>query len=629
MLIGDLEYANSGKIRSQKLSPDLEGIIKKTAKDFGYDVRVISGGQPKTGKKRTGTDRHNDGHAGDLQLLKNGKVVDIEANKDAVAPVFTALVKNGVTSIGYHPNYMGRSTFHADNAVVYGQGKGGTRTWGAKGEGAPSWLTQAVNAGYNAEGSIAREITKEKPSYSGNTSSSQPSEENYNQLKNRISSVESANNYSPTQSSVNPSMSGKYQFDWGLYGDPIKKLTGVKNREEFLASKDAQEKFMDYHVKNNLKPEAEKRFQAVKKLHPDVTLEDVMLLGHHQGFGNMDAGIKKGDILSFQDAAGNNAKSYLSRSRKPLSTSESTPSANVSSGVPSQPAFNSNLQDVPEWKAGTLTKLDPIKPNNEPITNETAQLAGKSARLLGQNSKVAAKEILTTPQQTETMPETTNKRKIPKFNIGDMTPYLSNVANAFQKPAAVPMPLMDRPIQLDRVSYDNDRYESQKDYRGTMLNADATLDANTSVGVKQLAKAQKFAQMSAINQAEQNQNRDISNKEALYNASISQGNNAKLYDNRVNIADRENAIKRERSANLANAADKMIMQANVRNQQGLEERKLDILASNDNYGAYQRMLDRIEATKKKREEYGFGGRIGGKVPRFSAGSFMQKFKPSM
>ena len=54
MLIGDLEYANAGKIRNQKLSPDLEAIIKKTAKEFGYDVRVISGGQSKIGKKRFG-----------------------------------------------------------------------------------------------------------------------------------------------------------------------------------------------------------------------------------------------------------------------------------------------------------------------------------------------------------------------------------------------------------------------------------------------------------------------------------------------------------------------------------------------------------------------------------------------
>lgn len=632
MLIGDLEYANAGKIRNQKLSPDLEAIIKKTAKEFGYDVRVISGGQSKTGKRRTGTDRHNDGHAGDLQFLKNGKVVDIEANKEAIAPVFTALVKNGVTSIGYHPNYMGRSTFHADNAVLYGQGKGGSRTWGSgKGDqGAPpAWLTKAVNAGYDAEGSIASAATKGIPNYSNskNNNNTEMSNNDYKQLKRRLGTIESGNDYSPGQSSANPSMSGKYQFDWGIYGPDIKKQTGVKNREEFLASKDAQEKFMDWHVENNLKPQAEKRFEAVKKLHPDVTLEDVMLLGHHQGFGNMDDGIKKGDVLSWIDGAGTTAKSYLRRSKPVGPATADTPIS--TEPVPSQPAFNSSLTDVPEWKAGTLSKLDPVKYNSEPITDESARMAGQSARLLGQNSKVAAKELLKTPQQPEAKVEATNKNKVPKIKLGDMTPYLSNAFNAFQKPAAVPMPVMDRPIELQKINMDNDRYESQKDYRGTMLNADATLDANTAVAVKQLGKAQKFAQMSAINQAERAQNSEIANKQASYNASIAQANNAKLYENRVNIADRENAIKREAAANIANAADKMVMQGNTRNQQALEERKLDILASNDNYGTYERMLARLEEAKKKKETYGFGGKIGGRVPRFSAGSFMQKFKPSM
>jgi hypothetical protein len=41
------------------------------------------------------------------------------------------------------------------------------------------------------------------------------------------------------------------------------------------------------------------------------------------------------------------------------------------------------------------------------------------------------------------------------------------------------------------------------------------------------------------------------------------------------------------------------------------------------------MLARLEEAKKKKETYGFGGKIGGRVPRFSAGSFMQKFKRSM
>lgn len=444
--------------------------------------------------------------------------------------------------------------------------------------------------------------------------------EELQKLKNRIASIESGGNYSPTQSSVNPSMSGKYQFNWKLFGNDIKKQTGVKSREEFLASKDAQEKFMDYHVENILKPEAEKRLQAVKKLHPEVTLDDVMLLGHHQGFGNIDSGVKKGNVLSFQDGAGTTSKSYISRSKKSRLVTENTPSVDISNNtVPSETPFKSKMTDVPEWKASTLPKLE-TRPTLTRLNNMPESNTKMTGTLLPMPKMVTNK--------TEEVMATT-KGKVPKIKLGDMTPYISNIANAFQKPAAVPMPIMDRPIELQKVNMDNDRYESQKDYRGTMLNADATLDGNTAVAVKQFGKAQKFAQMSAINQAERNQNNEIANKQALYNTTIAQGNNAKLYENRVNIADRENAIKREASANIANAADKMIMQGNTRNQQNLEERKLDILSSNDNYGTYERMLARIEDAKKKKETYGFGGKMGGRVSRFSAGSFMQKFKPSM
>jgi len=478
MLLGDLEYANEGKTRDKKLSGDLETILKKVATAHGYDIKVTSGGQTK--KKRTGSDRHDDGHAGDMKLYKDGKLVDIEQNKATVAPFFTDLVKEGVTSIGYHPNYMGTSTFHADNAVAHGKGVKGVRTWGAGNKSAttPAWLKEAVDQGYKAPESVAAKLN------GGATSSS------------------------PT--------------------------AGTKLVKEGISS--------------------------------------------------------------------------------------------VNAKVPSQPVFNSQMPavrppDVPEWSSSTLPKLD----SRPTMTRMDNMPEGKGHKMVGKLT------TLPTPALTakETEPSLSTKKTVPKIRLGDMTPYLSNIANALQKPAPVPNPIMDRPVQLEKVNRDNDRYEIQKDYRGTMLNADKTLDGNTSVAVKQFGKAQKFAQMSAVNQAERNQNNEIGNKEIMYNSGIAMGNNAKLYENRVNIADRENAIKRERSANFANATDKMVAQQNVKSQEDLENRKLDLLSGNDTYGTYQRMLDRAEEAKKKRETYGFGGKLGGRVPRFSAGSFMTKFKPSM
>jgi len=298
---------------------------------------------------------------------------------------------------------------------------------------------------------------------------------------------------------------------------------------------------------------------------------------------------------------------------------EGTPSK-----VPSTPVFNSQMPavrppDVAEWSSSTLPKLD----SRPTMTRMDNMPEGKGSKMVGKLIDVPTPALAS----TEGEPSSSTRRTVPKVGLGDMTPYLSNIANALQKPAPVPMPIMDRQIQLEKVNMDNDRFEIQKDYRGTMLNADRTLDGNTSVAVKQFGKAQKFAQMSAVNQAERNQNNVIGNKEITLNSSIAMGNNAKLYENRVNIADRENAIKRERSANFANATDKMVAQQNVKSQEDLENRKLDLLSGNDTYGTYQRMLDRAEEAKKKRETYGFGGKLGGRVPRFSAGSFMSKFKP--
>jgi hypothetical protein len=86
-------------------------------------------------------------------------------------------------------------------------------------------------------------------------------------LSQQIADKESnGGNYEPVQP-INPktgkpvsSATGKYQFLWGDFGDSIKQVTGVKDREEFLKNHEAQEKFFEYHVKNNLEP-------AVKKLH--------------------------------------------------------------------------------------------------------------------------------------------------------------------------------------------------------------------------------------------------------------------------------------------------------------------------------------------------------------------------
>lgn len=70
-----------------------------------------------------------------------------------------------------------------------------------------------------------------------------------------ISKHESGGNYTATN--PDSSATGKYQFLWSEHGDNIKKITGVKTQKEFLNSPEAQEKYFNWHVQNNIIPTVE------------------------------------------------------------------------------------------------------------------------------------------------------------------------------------------------------------------------------------------------------------------------------------------------------------------------------------------------------------------------------------
>lgn len=234
----------------------------------------------------------------------------------------------------------------------------------------------------------------------------------------------------------------------------------------------------------------------------------------------------------------------------------------------------------------------------------------------GQKPSITAKPMDMQDPKVTAMLDPYKKESKPRMDMtGTMSstaPYISNVYNAFQKPAPVPQPVYNKPISLQRIDMNNDRYEVNKDYRADILNADKTLDGNTSVAVKQFAKAQKFGNMSKINQQERTENTAIANKETGINAGIAQGNNEMLYNYRTLGAERANAIRTQQSANFANAADKFVAQQGVKAQYDLEDRKLDILENTDEYGTFGRL------SKKQR--------MGGSLNRYNAGAFMKKLK---
>lgn len=134
-----------GKIRDLPIKKKLSEILSQAADQAGIDtVRVTSGGQAKKGSggKRTGSTRHDEGNAADLQLEKNGHVLSFEnpQERPVVAKFVTAAAALGATGIGAGVAYMGPNTLHV--------GFGSKMTWGAGGKAvnAPEWLRKAVAA---------------------------------------------------------------------------------------------------------------------------------------------------------------------------------------------------------------------------------------------------------------------------------------------------------------------------------------------------------------------------------------------------------------------------------------------------------------------------------------------------
>ena len=138
-----------GKKRDLPIAPQLRNLLLSAAEASGVDlVRVTSGGQCRIGTctKRTGSQRHDDGNAADLQLIVGERTLKFTSNNDL--PTFktfvTAAARAGATGIGAGVDYMGDDTIHV--------GFGARAVWGAGGRSAnaPPWIKDAARAGWQS-----------------------------------------------------------------------------------------------------------------------------------------------------------------------------------------------------------------------------------------------------------------------------------------------------------------------------------------------------------------------------------------------------------------------------------------------------------------------------------------------
>jgi len=164
-----------------------------------------------------------------------------------------------------------------------------------------------------------------------------------------------------------------------------------------------------------------------------------------------------------------------------------------------------------------------------------------------------------------------------KEGADTLLPFANNIINAFRTPPPVPMPNMDSPVTLQKVNMDNDRFEVEKGVRAANASAYRNLDENTATAASGYNLAQRFNQLSAVNQSERNQNTAISNQEVMTNAGIKSSNNSKLDQRDLNIVERKLAMQRENSQNFANAVDKKIMIDNEKSKANLDLKRFGIL----------------------------------------------------
>lgn len=123
----ELKYTNTAATRNQKLVPVLENKLQHTVGQVlgrGYTVEVFSGGQEPEGERRTGSHRHDEGHAADVYIIgPDGKKVTDRATLNKIKDYW---LKNKYGSVGTFMPGMG---MHLDNFTKEKLSPGQSLTW--------------------------------------------------------------------------------------------------------------------------------------------------------------------------------------------------------------------------------------------------------------------------------------------------------------------------------------------------------------------------------------------------------------------------------------------------------------------------------------------------------------------
>ncbi len=115
---------------------------------------------------------------------------------------------------------------------------------------------------------------------------------------------------------------GRYQFVWSKHHKDIRKVTGINDRNEFVASPQAQEKYMNHRI-TTLKTNAN-RIRRNEKNAKKFTDEELLALCHFMWWGWAESYVKNGRMLKNQIAHNVSAEKYLQIFNNSLALQKST-----------------------------------------------------------------------------------------------------------------------------------------------------------------------------------------------------------------------------------------------------------------------------------------------------------------
>jgi Phage tail lysozyme len=146
---------DNARVRRGEVNPRLQNILNEAAAYAGVDqIVIVSGGQRMPGAPgHTGSHRHDDGNAADIDLYANGKRLapSNEQDRAIMERFIERAVALGATGIGGPSSgYMGPGRIHVGFSRPQG-GSGSETTWNA-----PSWVRQAHARG------LARRVSLEE-----------------------------------------------------------------------------------------------------------------------------------------------------------------------------------------------------------------------------------------------------------------------------------------------------------------------------------------------------------------------------------------------------------------------------------------------------------------------------------